>query len=58
MRVCARMPCGLKSEKGGELLTDSAIHMYNRRDDFAPIMSGVPIFKKNLLTYEQVRETS
>ncbi|KAF6226592.1 hypothetical protein HO173_012491 [Letharia columbiana] len=23
------------------------------RDDFAPIMSGVPIFKKNLLTYEQ-----
>ncbi|KAM0802527.1 hypothetical protein BDR22DRAFT_103772 [Usnea florida] len=23
------------------------------RDDFAPIISGVPIFKKNLLTYEQ-----
>ncbi|CAD6574547.1 MAG: hypothetical protein ASARMPRED_006804 [Alectoria sarmentosa] len=24
------------------------------RDDFAPIMSGIPIFKKNLLTYEQI----
>lgn len=23
------------------------------RDDFAPIMSAIPIFKKNLLTYEQ-----
>ena len=45
-----------RKQEGGELLTGSAIHVYNRRDDFAPILSGIPIFKKNILTYEQVRE--